>query len=149
MLSRCPSRPSPLGAMLFTVFALTLAGCATTPDTPVEAPAPLPPSGEEVTEGDPIARLLLNLPTDSTLLGPTAESFIGQPIAKLEQVTGPAALTRREGKNEFRRYDLGPCRAYAVVSPAGGNVTSLTTGAAVAGYRAPAFERCTARQPGS
>jgi hypothetical protein len=77
-------------------------------------------------------------------LGPPAETFIGAPVTRLERRLGAAALVRREGANEFRRYDLEGCRVYAVVAPAGGNVKTVSTGALVAGKAAPDFRVCTA-----
>lgn len=76
--------------------------------------------------------------------GPAAEMFLGRPVTVLEQVTGAPALIRREGPNEFRRYDLGDCRAYAVIASEAGTVTTLSTGPAVAGDPVPAFTACTA-----
>jgi hypothetical protein len=81
--------------------------------------------------------------------GPPASAFIGKPVAALDRALGAPALVRKEGSNEWRRYDLGDCRAYAVVVPAGGNVTSLSTGPSVAGAPVPRFETCRPPAPGA
>ena len=94
---------------------------------------------------DGIGGLIANMP--DAVPGPDPQTLIGRPVAALEALTGTPALTRTEGNNEFRRYDLGLCRVYAVVTPAGGTVASLTTGPAVSGNPKPQFERCTARLP--
>lgn len=75
---------------------------------------------------------------------PSAEAFWGLPVATLEAVTGPPTLIRQEAGNEFRRYDLPGCRAFAVVIPAGGAVQKVWTGAVVAGAVAPPFDQCAA-----
>lgn len=76
--------------------------------------------------------------------GPEASTFIGREVRALDQLLGAPSLIRQEGMNEFRRYDLETCRVYAVVTPAGGLVETLTTGPLVAGRNAPSFPRCTA-----
>lgn len=47
----------------------------------------------------------------------TTSSFIGKPASALEAVVGAPAFKRAELAGEFRRYDLGPCRVYAVIAP--------------------------------
>lgn len=76
--------------------------------------------------------------------GPDATVFIGRDVSLLERLVGAPALVRREGPNEFRRYDLKRCRIYAIVAPAGGDVASLRTGGLNAGGTAPSFSTCTA-----
>ena len=95
--------------------------------------------------GDGIGGLIANMP--NAVPGPDPKTLIGRPVAALEALTGTPALTRTEGDNEFRRYDLGLCRVYAVVTPAGGTVASLTSGPAVAGNPKPTVQQCTARLP--
>ena len=155
---------SNLRALAALALAASLAACqAVGTDAPVsrrDAPPaqrglPLPQ------DEDPIAAILtaeaeaaeaagtavLAVPVRPTVVrGPAASTFLGRPVADLEALTGAPALTRREGKGEFRRYDLERgCRAFAVVSPPGGAVVTLETGAAIQGQPAPAFEDCTAR----
>lgn len=76
--------------------------------------------------------------------GPPAENFIGRDVDRLEDVVGRPALVRREGLNEFRRYDLERCRIFAIVTPAGGMVQTLTTGPTTSGEVPPSFPSCTA-----
>ncbi|GGY51654.1 hypothetical protein [Parvularcula lutaonensis] len=76
--------------------------------------------------------------------GPDASTFIGREVAQLEALVGRPALIRREGLNEFRRYDLPRCRVIAIVAPAGGMVQTLTTGPLVSGDAPPSFPSCTA-----
>ena len=133
---RCrPIASSGLRANLaFALIAITLAACGTTGGGLSGRSAP--------GEGDPIGDLIRR--QDDAPPGPKAERFLGQPVARLEAVVGAPALVRREGANEFRRYDLGDCRAMAIVMPAGGTVRERTTMASIAGVPAPPFERCTA-----
>ena len=98
-------------------------------------------------ERDPLGALIgreVARPRKKPEPGPDASDFVGQSVAELEKLLGEPGLTRREGANEFRRYDLGQCRAYAIVVPAGGVVTSLSTGPIVYGDEAPSFRACTA-----
>ena len=98
-------------------------------------------------ERDPLGALIgreIAKPLKKPRPGPDAASFVGQPVDQLEAFVGEPGLTRLEGENEFRRYDLSQCRAYAIVVPAGGEVTSLTTGPVVYGDEAPSFRACTA-----
>lgn len=96
-----------------------------------------------VTNIDPIRDFLETLPPDTDPRAQTAAAaLIGGPVARLEKVTGPAVLVRKEGDNEFRRYDFHACRAYAVIIPAGGMVASIATGPAMAGGPAPSFDDC-------
>lgn len=116
-----------------------VAGCASTP----EEPTPRMVESSSVTEIDPIKDFLETLPPDTDPRARSAAAaLIGAPVDRLEKLTGPATLVRVEGENEFRRYDLGNCRAYAVIIPAGGNVVSIATGPAVAGNQAPSFDVC-------
>jgi hypothetical protein len=75
--------------------------------------------------------------------GPPAGNFLDQNISLLERRIGSPALVRREGVNEFRRYDLERCRIYAIVSPAGGNVQTLRSGPVVTGATPLPFRTCT------
>ncbi|MBB4659977.1 hypothetical protein [Parvularcula dongshanensis] len=121
-------------ALAASALLATLAACATGGS---EAPIPTPNAAAPTT-APPAPPLVMR--------GPSADSFLGRPVADLEAVLGEPALTRSEGRSEFRRYDVGAdCRAYAVVTPPGGAVASLTTGPATRGEDAPAFEDCTAR----
>ncbi|MEM6913567.1 MAG: hypothetical protein AAF511_06280 [Pseudomonadota bacterium] len=98
-------------------------------------------------ERDPLGALIgreMAKPRKKPAPGPDAAAFVGEPIEALETFLGAPGLTRQEGENEFRRYDLRQCRAYAIVVPAGGDVTSLTTGPVVQGDEAPSFRACTA-----
>ncbi|WOI53548.1 hypothetical protein [Parvularcula sp. LCG005] len=138
-----PSRFLVTRAIVALCATTALVACQTTPPAPSEAAAPV-----EAEDTDPIAALIGSVPANQKVAGPKADAFIGSPVAKLEGVTGAPALVRREGQNEFRRYDLGSCRAYAVVVPAGGTVVGLTTGPAATDMKTMAFEDCTARVPG-
>ncbi|MEM0928091.1 MAG: hypothetical protein AAGI89_02255 [Pseudomonadota bacterium] len=98
-------------------------------------------------ERDPLGALIgreMAKPRKKPRPGPDAAFFLGQPVDELERLVGEPGLTRQEGENEFRRYDLSQCRAYAIIVPAGGEVTSLTTGPVVYGDEAPSFRACTA-----
>ena len=105
-------------------------------------------SKSPVADGDDLGKLIDRETRPEPLAdlppGPPASNFIGQPVSFLEGRIGEAALISNEGANEFRRYDLDYCRAYAVVSPAGGTVINLTTGPLVSGDAAPTFSGCTA-----
>ncbi|MCQ8184074.1 hypothetical protein [Parvularcula maris] len=125
---------------LSILFAASLAACTT------------PTGGRDTGAGraDPLGELIgreagtnEEAPAPAAL-GPAAETFIGAPVGTLEAALGSPALTRREGANEFRRYDLEDCRVYAVVAPAGGNVQTVSAGPLVAGKAAPDFRVCTA-----
>ena len=123
----------------FAGVALLLAACST--DGAPEEPKLI--ESHSVTEIDPIREFLETLPPDSDPRAQTAAAAqVGGPVGKLEELTGPAALVRQEGENEFRRYDLGACRAYAVIIPAGGSVASIATGPAEAGKPTPSFDTC-------
>ena len=120
--------------------ATALAACSTT-----TAPEPLAPVTTR--SAAPAAPVMAAPVRPVRVPGPSPDTFIGRPVDALEALLGEPDLVRREGANEFRRYDVSDsCRAYAVVMPAGGNVASLTTGHAVQGVEAPAFEDCTARE---
>lgn len=96
-----------------------------------------------VTEIDPIREFLETLPPDSDPRAQTAAAaLVGGPVGRLEELTGPAAMIRQEGDNEFRRYDMVGCRAYAIIIPAGGSVASIATGPAEAGQPTPSFDAC-------
>lgn len=75
--------------------------------------------------------------------GPSPERFVGGEVLDLDRFLGEPALVRAEGNNEFRRYDLERCRVYAIVTPAGGNVQTISTGPLVSGEAAPSFSSCT------
>lgn len=103
------------------------------------------PQGER---GDPLGALIgreagggAALPAAAA--GPEPSQYLGRSVAALETLLGQPALVRREGPNEFRRYDLADCRVYAVVAPAGGSVRTLSTGPLTSGEAAPGFSRCT------
>ena len=125
--------------------------------TACAAPPGKPPPGAPVTRGAPPPEAIAETPEARDLLGappavvmpivtpgPSPTVFVGGPLAELEALTGPPALTRAEGEGEFRRYDLTEgCRAYAVVT--NGTVQALETGPSVQGGVSPRFEDCTAR----
>lgn len=116
-----------------------MAACATAPEeAPVAAEAPAAAERE-----DRLGDLIASLPAGAPA-GPEADSFVGEPISALEDLLGAPALVRQEGAYEFRRYDLGECRAYAVVQRRPGTILKVSTGPAVAGNAAPAFPDCTA-----
>lgn len=121
-------------------ISLVLASCATKPGEPGQPSARTDPLGALISrEAGPAP----SEDTRTRLPGPAAEIFVGQPVSRLEAVVGPPALVRREGANDFRRYDLENCRVYAVTAPAGGRVQTVSTGALVAGQAAPTFSSCT------
>ncbi|RFB05177.1 hypothetical protein [Parvularcula marina] len=124
-----------------------LAGCETTSGADH---APEVVAGPKA-ETDPLGDFMKGLPSERIANVPPAEGFIGRPVAALEAETGAPALTRVEGSNEFRRYDLGACRLYAVIMPAGGNVSSLAVGPSIMGRVMPSFAECLVarRAPGS
>jgi hypothetical protein len=120
-----------LGAVL---SMLLMAACATDSETPRRGTDPMGELiGREVIEEGPKA-----LPP-----GPAPSNFLGQDIGLLERRIGQAALVRREGNGEFRRYDLPRCRVYAIRELRGGTVTTLSTGPIVTGDAAPDFRTCT------
>lgn len=97
---------------------------------------------------DPLAALIGRETAAEELPGAAAparraEEFIGQDVAVLDSYLGDPGLVRREGRNEFRRYDLKGCRVFAVVAPAGGLVQTVATGPLVSGEAAPSFSACT------
>ncbi|MEM9810950.1 MAG: hypothetical protein AAF788_06970 [Pseudomonadota bacterium] len=83
-------------------------------------------------------------PSVSAAPGPEPTAFEGRPVAGLTRFLGEPALVRREGENAFLRYDLENCRVFAVVVPAGGTVTSLSTGPLSHGAMPLSFSACTA-----
>lgn len=125
----------------------TVAGCATPrPEAPGEV-VTMPDPARTRAPAAPLVPEAPALPRVVLIPGPSAESFVGQPVADIEAVIGLPSLVRREGSAEFRRYDVGEdCRAYVVALPEGGTVLSVDTGARVQGLRAPSFEDCTARE---
>lgn len=123
---------------------LFLAACSTTPDPAANEGDSAQTQG---TRDDRLGDFMRDLPQGPRIVDADAEDFIGRPLAQFEGMAGPAALTRQEGENEFRRYDLGACRLYAVVSPAGGNVVSLAAGPAVSGQATPSFGECLGAAP--
>ena len=127
---------------LVVAAAMALSGCGVSGRSDGTLPtAPVLPNGSK----DQIASILGSVP--NAQMGPDPARLVGRTVAQLEQWTGAPSLVRKEGQNEFRRYDLGGCRVYAVVAPAGGRVTSIATGPAQAGQPQPAFQQCTARTP--
>jgi hypothetical protein len=123
-----------------------LGGCAVTSERAADPAAPTE-TAARYPKGDPIGKLLRELPAEGPA-GPSPQSFVGRPVANLDAFLGAPALKRREGTNEFRRYNLDRCRAYAIVVPAGGNVTAISTGPLRLGDPAPTFEQCTAGRTG-
>lgn len=120
-------------------MASLLMACASGPDT--DSGSPLDPLAELIrrsTDEEEIAAEPALPP------GPDPAVFVGGEVARLDLILGEPALTRREGPNEFRRYDLDDCRIFAIVAPAGGLVQTVSTGPLVSGEDAPAFQRCTA-----
>jgi hypothetical protein len=111
----------------------------------VTACASVPGSGPRGGE-DPIGGIITreSAPQTAKHLGPSPSQFLGRNVSALEAALGRPALVRREGANEFRRYDRRDCRVFAVVTPAGGTVSSLSTGPVTQGDAAPSFEACTA-----
>lgn len=113
----------------------------------ISACTSVPEEGPTVRRGDSLGKLIDRAaepePASKPLEpGQDAASFVGRDIQMLEAVVGMAALIRREGPNEFRRYDLEGCRVYAIV--AGGLVQTLTTGPLATGETAPTLPACTA-----
>ncbi|MEM9987927.1 MAG: hypothetical protein AAF723_00290 [Pseudomonadota bacterium] len=138
MLYASSTLACPWRAMAFVVFLSLFAGC-TTLEAPGDEPSPSLREGQAAQgEGEPLRDAV-------TVLGPAPSRFIDQSVTALEEVTGPPALVRREGANEFRRYDKDACRIYAIVMPAGGKVAKLSTGPALAGAETRSFEQCTAQ----
>lgn len=77
--------------------------------------------------------------------GISGDSYIGQPADSLEALVGQPAFTRKEMAGEFRRYDLGPCRVYAVISEnASGRpvIGSLSISGTVPGEAAMTLQQC-------
>ena len=127
-------------ACLATLVAAT--GCATPAREGGEAtvlPVPALPDRASLPSAPP-------LPVKVIVPGPAAAQFVGGPLSAIEGVLGAPALVRSEGTTEFRRYDLGDCRAYVLALPQGGTVLSVETGASVQGAPEPRFEDCTATE---
>lgn len=108
--------------------AFSLAACATTPDAPspeISAPTPAVPSAPIYVVSD--------------FENATAEAIDG--------LLGPAALTRKEGDGEYRRYSLSECALIIILYPdetgarraAHLEATALSSGAAK-----PSLEDCLA-----
>ncbi|MEM1409922.1 MAG: hypothetical protein AAGG79_04150 [Pseudomonadota bacterium] len=135
---RSPMPGLSMASLISAAVMLLLAACGSVPDEEAK-----------IRRGDGLGRFIgKQADTEpgqtQRLSGPPASSFVGQSVAALDRALGKPALTRVEGTNEFRRYDLERCRVLAVVVPVGGKVTTLTTGAVVSGSAAPTFETCTA-----
>ncbi|MGV6802018.1 MAG: hypothetical protein ACWA5L_08880 [bacterium] len=122
-------------AMAFSGI-LTLAACETVTEKP--APVASPPPIQQVPPTPPVTPVAppVNL---------QISDFIGKPIGDLEALTGPASLSRMEGGNSFRRYDLEECRLLAIVTQDSGGrsqISALTTAAKTAGQPAPSLATC-------
>jgi len=77
--------------------------------------------------------------------GVSGDSYIGQPATSLEALVGQPAFTRKEMAGEFRRYDLGPCRVYAVISENGSGrpvIGSLSISGTVPGEASMTLQQC-------
>ncbi|NHK28089.1 hypothetical protein FF098_009260 [Parvularcula flava] len=77
--------------------------------------------------------------------GVSGDSYIGQPATSLEALVGQPAFTRKEMAGEFRRYDLGPCRVYAVISENGNGrpvIGSLSISGTMPGEASMTLQQC-------
>lgn len=109
--------------------ALLLGACATgAPETPApEAVAPPPP--------EPAAPVY------------SVSDFAGKTVDVIEARLGPAALVRREGDGEYRRYSLAACTLIVVLYPdetGQRRARHLDATALVSGQKKPALEACLA-----
>jgi len=106
-----------------------LGACATgAPVTPTqEAAAALPP--------EPAAPVYV------------ASDFAGKTVDAIEARLGPAALVRREGDGEYRRYSLAACTLIVILYPnemGQRRARHLDATALVSGQEKPALEACLA-----
>ena len=77
--------------------------------------------------------------------GVSGDSYIGQPAASLEALVGQPAFVRQEMAGEFRRYDLGPCRVYAVIAENGSGrpvIGSLSISGTLPGAGSMTLQQC-------
>lgn len=115
-------------AIAAPLFLFALAGCATTGPS---GPSPQPARG-----GAPDAPAF------------TRADIFGLSAADLDGLFGPAALVRREGKGEFRRYGLADCALIVILYPdetgeaVAGHVDAAAT---TAGADAPDLDQCLAK----
>lgn len=112
--------------MLVCAAGFVLAACATAPNKVEPAAgvsAPTAPARPAIDPGE----------------------ILGKTPAAVDQLLGPPALTRREGRGEFRRYSLGDCALLVMVYPDGEGdprVTHLDAAATSSGAEKPSVERC-------
>lgn len=73
--------------------------------------------------------------------------IVGRGSAELDRLLGPAALIRREGQGEFRRYGLADCALIVILAPdeAGEQrAVHLDAAAKISGETPPDIECCLA-----
>ena len=144
-----PTRTHRLFSATLILSAAALAACETNEqalapvetrntDTVVTEEA-APPAKEATVPVDPPT---VNKPRNA---GVSGDSFIGQPATSLEALVGQPAFVRQEMAGEFRRYDLGPCRVYAVIAENGSGrpvIGSLSISGTLPGAASMTLQQC-------
>ena len=96
------------------IAALALGACAST-----GAPAPAADTAVSSVDAAPAAPVFFQ------------KDIMNKTAADLDETLGEAALVRREGKGEFRRYALAKCELIVILYPAeGGRMTATHLDAA-------------------
>lgn len=78
----------------------------------------------------------------------TQKDVLGRDASALDKLFGPAALVRREGEGEFRRYALAGCALIVILYPdeAGRSAARrLDAAAKTSGETPPDLDQCLAR----
>ena len=95
-MSMCASNLRRVMAAFVPAGLLALAGCAGAP--PAAQPAPAAPPA-------PLAPVFV------------LDDILGAGADAIDALLGPAALVRREGAGEFRRYSLSKCSLLVILYP--------------------------------
>lgn len=89
-------------------------------------------------------------PINSTTVSYSPRDFEGRTAAEIDSLIGTPALSRREGRGEFRRYDFERCSFMMVLVPDGrgiNRVGTLYAGALSADAENPSLKECLAGGP--
>ncbi|GGD14562.1 hypothetical protein [Aquisalinus flavus] len=144
-----PYRVNRFLSVAFVLAAAALAACETSEQAlaPVEMKDGAPVVSEQAAPPAKEATVPVEQPKPQAPRKPgiSGASYIGQPAASLEALVGQPAFTRKEMAGEFRRYDLGPCRVYAVISESDSGrpvIGSLSISGTMPGAASMTLQQC-------